>query len=229
MEVILADDTALTRRLLQATLEQRGHTITAVADGAEAWLAFERSAPPLVVLDWQMPGLDGVEVCRRIRASDASRDTFVLMVTARDSTDDLARALDAGADDYAMKPITPVHFAARIAIAERRIEQNAARWRAEESLARAQWLSGIGETALAIQHEVNNPLAALLTSASVILMDDSLPASLRLDHESINQQARRIADVVRRLASLEQPSSVEYIAGSRMIDLSGQQTERKNA
>ena len=85
MEVILADDTALTRRLLQATLEQRGHTITAVADGAEAWLAFERSAPPLVVLDWQMPGLDGVEVCRRIRASSASRDVFVLMVTSRDS------------------------------------------------------------------------------------------------------------------------------------------------
>lgn len=229
MEVILADDTALTRRLLQATLEQRGHTVIAVADGAQAWKAFELSPAPLVVLDWQMPELDGVEVCRRIRASDASRDTFVLMVTARDSTDDLARALDAGADDYAMKPITPVHFAARIAIAERRIGQNAARWRAEESLARAQWLSGIGETALAIQHEVNNPLAALLTSASVILMDDTLPPALRLDLESINQQARRIADVVRRLKGLEEPSSVEYIAGSRMIDLSGQQTEPKHA
>ena len=227
--MILADDTALTRRLLQATLEQRGHAVTALADGAEAWLAFERNPPPLVVLDWQMPGLDGVEICRRIRASGASRDTFVLMVTARDSTDDLARALDAGADDYAMKPITPVHFAARIAIAERRIEQNTARWRAEESLARAQWLSGIGETALAIQHEVNNPLAALITSASVILMDESLPQSLRLDLESINEQARRIADVVRRLKSLEEPSSVEYITGSRMIDLSSPHPERKGA
>ena len=222
MEVILADDTALTRRLLQATLEQRGHTVLAVANGAEAWRAFEQSRPPLIVLDWQMPELDGVEVCRRIRASSASRDVFVLMVTARDSSDDLARALDAGADDYVMKPITPVHFAARIAIAERRIEQNAARWRAEEALARAQWMSGIGETALAIQHEVNNPLAALLTSASVLLMDETMAPPLRRDLESISQQARRIADVVRRLQGLEEPSSVEYIAGARMLDLSGQ-------
>ena len=93
----------------------------------------------------------------------------------------------------------------------------------------AQWMAGSGETALAIQHEVNNPLAALLTSASVILMDNALPAALRLDLESINVQARRIADVVRRLKGLEEPSSVEYIAGSRMIDLSGQQAEPKHA
>lgn len=229
MDVILADDTALTRRLLQATLEQRGHTVAAVADGAEAWKAFEQKPPPLVVLDWQMPELDGVEVCRRVRASAAGRDVFVLMVTARDSTDDLAIALDAGADDYVMKPITPAHFGARIAIAERRIEQNAARWRAEEALARAQWLAGIGETALAIQHEVNNPLAALLTSASVIAMDEQVPAELRRDLESINQQARRIAEVVRRLARLDRPSSVEYIPGSRMIDLSGQPVPSDNA
>lgn len=226
MEVILADDTAVTRRLLQAALEQRGHAVLAVADGADAWRAFEQTRPPLLVLDWQMPGLDGVEVCRRIRASSASRAVFVLMVTSRDSSDDLARALDAGADDYVTKPITPVHFAARIAIAERRIEQNAARWRAEESLARAQWLSGIGETALAIQHEVNNPLAAMLTSASVLLLDETLAPSLRRDLESISQQARRISDVVRRLKSLEDPSTVEYIAGARMLDLSGQPPPR---
>ena len=85
----------------------------------------------MVILDWQMPGLDGLEVCRRLRAHPEGDITFVLGATARDRADDLTAVLDAGADDYMSKPVTPDNLQARLRIAERRIEVSRARRSAE--------------------------------------------------------------------------------------------------
>lgn len=220
MKVLVADDSVLIRRLVEAAVTDRGHEPIAVADGAEAWKAFEREHPPLVILDWQMPELDGLEVCRRIRTSEWARDTFVLVVTGRIEGDDVVNALDAGADDYLFKPFTPPSITARLAIAERRISANHARWAAEEALANAQWMAGIGQTALALQHEVNNPLAALLGNVQLMLMDDNLAPDVRELGEDMLAQARRVANVVKRLSQLEVPTTVEYLTGATMLDLS---------
>jgi DNA-binding response OmpR family regulator len=159
-------------------------------------------------------------VCRRIRAHEAGRETFVLVVTARDGRDDLAAVLDAGADEYVMKPSSPENLRARLQIAARRITQDRARRSAEAELARARWLAGIGETTIALEHEINNPLSALLGHAELLLMDDDLSGAQRDELQVIREQAARIADVVRRLARLKNPQSVEHLAGARMIDLS---------
>jgi len=220
MKVLVADDSATTRRVLEMAVESRGHELLTAGDGTAAWAAFAADHPPFVILDWQMPGIDGLEVCRRIRSSPFARDTFVLMVTGRSEGDDVSSALDAGADDYLFKPFTPPLIVARIAIAERRIAQNRARWAAEEALANARWMAGIGQTALAIQHEVNNPLAALLGNVQLMLMDDALSRDVRTLAEEMLEQARRVAAVVKRLSVLEAPRTVEYLAGAPMIDLS---------
>ena len=167
-----------------------------------------------------MPVLDGLEVCRRIRAHEAGRETFVLVVTARDGHDDLAAVLDAGADEYLMKPSSPENLRARLEIAARRIAQGDARRAAEAQLARARWLAGIGETTIALEHEINNPLSALLGHTELLLMDEGLSADQREQLQIVREQAGRIADVVRRLARLKNPQSVEYLAGARMLDLS---------
>ena len=221
MDVILADDSDVSRRMLAATLERCGHRVTAVVDGTAAWAAFEQSRPPMLILDWQMPGMDGLDVCRRVRAAPSGGDVFVLMVTGRDTPAHLADALAAGVDDYVTKPVVPLHLEARVRIAERRIEQTLARRSAEEALATAQWLAGIGQTALALQHEINNPLMALLTNAQLLAEDTAAPGSYREQAASILEQTRRIAAVVKRLRELKQPRSVEYIGTARMIDLSG--------
>ncbi|MGH7623531.1 MAG: response regulator, partial [Gemmatimonadaceae bacterium] len=205
MKVLIADDSELTRRVLEVAVESRGHELLSAVDGGAAWTVFEDVHPPLVILDWEMPGMDGLEVCRRIRSSPFARDTFVLMVTGRNEGDDVVSALDAGADDYLFKPFTPSLIVARLVIAERRIAQNAARWAAEEALASARWMAGIGQTALAIQHEVNNPLAALLGNVQLMLMDDDLTRDVRNLAEDMLKQARRVAAVVKRLSVLEQP------------------------
>src|SRR5688500_16872216 len=143
MDVVLADDSDVSRRMLAATLERCGHRVIAVADGEAAWAAFEQRRPPMLILDWQMPGIDGLEVCRRVRGAPGGADVFVLMVTGRDSATHLGDALAAGVDDYVTKPVVPLHLEARVRIAERRIEQALARRSAEEALATAQWLAGI--------------------------------------------------------------------------------------
>ena len=111
MHVVLADDSDVSRRMLAATLERCGHRVTAVHDGEAAWAAFEESRPPMLILDWQMPGLDGLEVCRRLRAGV---DVPILMLTARDTVPDRVAGLDAGADDYLVKPFAFDELLARV-------------------------------------------------------------------------------------------------------------------
>ena len=220
MNVLLADDDPTMRLLLTTMVERSGHLVTVAApDGQAAWEAYAATPVPLLILDWEMPKMDGLELCRRIRSSEYGDEAFILIITARDKIEDLAAALDAGADDYMSKPVTPDNLTARLRIAERRIEVNAARRTAETQLRKAQYLAGIGETSLALQHEINNPLAALLSNTSLIEAGMVSEAELQESLVTIAQMARRIADVVRKLRQLDNPTSVEYLGRARMIDI----------
>ena len=220
MRVLFADDDVIARTLMAAVLADLDHDVTVAQNGEEAWTLFQRDPAPLVVLDINMPGLDGLEVCRRIRRHEAGRKAFVLIVTARDEREDLASVLAAGADDYATKPTSPENLRARLEIAKLRIAQDQVRRTAEEELARSRWLAGIGETTIALEHEINNPLSALLGHAELLMMDNALSEDQQEQLRIIQEQAARIAQVVRRLAKLKNPQSVEYLAGARMLDLS---------
>jgi len=220
MKALVADDDATTCALLCAVLSELGHEAEAVSDGTTAWHRYQESRPPLVVLDIIMPELDGIEVCRRIRDADEKRETFILVLTGRDQPGDLAAVLDAGADDYVAKPASAEHLRARLVIAERRSAQDVARRKAEAELAIARWRAGIGETAIALQHEINNPLAALLGHAELLLMELNDRGEKNEQALIILEQAKRISEVVKRIARLRNPQSVEYVEGSRMLDLS---------
>jgi DNA-binding response OmpR family regulator len=219
MRVLLADDDIIARTLLTAVITDLGHEPVIADDGQRAWELFQSEPTPLAVLDINMPGLDGLTVCRLIRDHEAGRDSFVIVVTARDAREDLTAVLAAGADDYVTKPSSPENLRARLEIAQQRIIQNAARRTAEAELARARWLAGIGETTIALEHEINNPLSALLGNAELLLMEDGLTEEQEQQVRVIREQAARIADVVKRLARLKNPRSVEYLTGSNMLDL----------
>jgi DNA-binding response OmpR family regulator len=220
MRVIFAADEGV-RTLLNTVLEELGHEAADFEDGQQAQDAYQANPSPLVILDLAMPGLDGRELCRRVRAHEAGRATFILVVTAHDDPGGLKAVLDAGADDYIARPISPTHLRARIEIAERQVEQAGALRAAEEDLARARWLAGIGETALAMEREISGPLHTILDWSSRLLEDRSFSDDQRDQLRIISEQGVRLAGVIGRAVNLASPQSVEYLGGARMIDLSG--------
>jgi DNA-binding response OmpR family regulator len=217
--VLLADSDDAAREFIEHALRELGYGVTAVADGGDAWAAYQRERVPLVIIEVNVLGLGGLEVCRRVRAADPMRQTFVVMCTGHDARESLAAVLDAGADDYLAKPVTPEQLRARLAIAERRLADEAARRQAEAELARARWLAGIGEMTIALQHEINNPLSALISHAELALLDAADRGERNEQIETILQQAHRIAEIVRHIGALRNPMSVEYLPGTSMIDL----------
>jgi two-component system, OmpR family, response regulator MprA len=110
--ILVVDDDPPIRRMLDRTLAAEGYRIETAGDGGEALAAVERSAPDLVVLDVAMPGLDGLAVCRRIRGKGLA--TPVLLLTARDEVGERVAGLDAGADDYLVKPFATEELLARV-------------------------------------------------------------------------------------------------------------------
>lgn len=110
--ILIVDDDPPVRRMLARTIGAEGYVVGEAADGAQALVAVESSAPDLVVLDVAMPGLDGFEVCRQMRRRGV--DTPVILVTARDAVADRVAGLDAGADDYLAKPFDSGELLARI-------------------------------------------------------------------------------------------------------------------
>lgn len=219
MRILLADDDAPMRMLLAAVLEAHGHDVTAVEDGDQAWKAFADDPFPMVVLDWEMPKRDGLTICRALREHPQGEQVYVILVTGRSKADDLEQVLDAGADDYLPKPVTPSDVAARLRIAEKRMETAEARRAAEAELRKARYMAGIGELSLALQHEINNPLAALLTTTALITGGMLEPHEIPEAHRTIETQAQRIANVLKRLRDAKNPASVEYAHGQRMVDL----------
>jgi two-component system response regulator MprA len=110
--VLVTDDDAPIRRMLERTLRAEGYGVTAAPDGGAALAAVEVSVPDLLVLDVSMPGLDGLAVCRRLRAKGFAFP--ILLLTARDAVPDRVAGLDAGADDYLVKPFAAEELAARV-------------------------------------------------------------------------------------------------------------------
>jgi DNA-binding response OmpR family regulator len=220
MNVLFADDDPTARALLSAVLAELGHDTRIVEDGQHAWEAYVADPVPLVILDIRMPGMDGLEICRRIRERDTEQSTFVLIVTAHDGPGDLEAVLDAGADDYIAKPSSPKSLRARIEIAERRVRQAAELRAAESDLSRARWLAGIGETALAMEREISEPLETILERTHRLLGDESFNADQREQLGIIREQGIRLSGVIGRAVNLRSPQSIEYLGGARMIDLS---------
>lgn len=148
MRVLVADDDAVARRLLESALSKSGHQVLAAASGAEAWRILSGpEAPAVAVLDWMMPDLTGVEVCEKVRAGNQPAPPYLIVLTSRGGTGDVVQALQAGADDYITKPFEIEELRARISVGARIVSlqhQLSDRVRAlEDALAHVQQLQGL--------------------------------------------------------------------------------------
>ena len=115
MRILIADDNLVFQTVLRVMLSQWGYEVVVANDGDEAWRLLQSpTGPRLAILDWVMPGLDGLEVCRRVRAGNPSPYIYILMLTAKTSSEDLVTAMEAGADDYISKPLKSAELRARL-------------------------------------------------------------------------------------------------------------------
>jgi diguanylate cyclase (GGDEF)-like protein/PAS domain S-box-containing protein len=120
LRVIVADDSAVSREVLRRLLQTWGYDVTPAKDGAEAWaLLQEGDTPTIALLDWMMPGMEGVELCRRVRELNRRHYTYILLLTAKQETQHIIQGLGSGADDYICKPPNPAELEARLLVAGR--------------------------------------------------------------------------------------------------------------
>jgi CheY-like chemotaxis protein len=119
MDILVADDDSSGRFLLNSTLVELGHSVTEAANGFDAWEAWKRGHHQLVISDWMMPGIDGLEFCRKIRAEEASGFAYIILTTARAGKANYLDAIDSGVDDFLHKPFDRDRFIARVRVATR--------------------------------------------------------------------------------------------------------------
>jgi len=125
VRILIAEDDSTSRLLLTRVLEGWGYEVAVTSDGAAAWDALQaEGAPRLAILDWMMPGMDGVEVCRRVRARETLQPPYMILLTALGDKDSVVKGLESGADDYVGKPYDPDELRARLEVGRRMIELN---------------------------------------------------------------------------------------------------------
>jgi CheY-like chemotaxis protein len=146
--ILIAEDDVVSRTVLERTLRGWGHDVVVTRDGTQAWEALlADDAPSLAILDWMMPGLEGPEICRRLRALARPVPTYLILLTAKGQTDDVVAGLESGADDYVTKPFDRQELRSRLRVGERVLSlQNGLADRVrelEEALSQVKELKGL--------------------------------------------------------------------------------------
>ena len=212
MEVLIADDDLPTRRILEAALMKRGYEVRCHSDGGSALEELEKEDGPLLaILDWLMPGMDGVEVCRRLRQSERASPHYLILLTSLDGREDLIAGLDAGADDYMVKPFDNEELQARIRVGRRVVELQA-------GLAERDKLLGVVEMAGAVCHEMNQPLQVASMMSEHLLEGVSDPAGLKEGVLNLQRQVRRMGEITKRIMAVTRYNTMDYLGG-KVIDI----------
>jgi two-component system cell cycle sensor histidine kinase/response regulator CckA len=137
MKILVVEDHLESRNSLERLLQRRGHEVVGLGSAEEARQAIAKENFPFLIVDWMLPGKSGLELCQELRAQSHGDETFILLITARQNTEDLQQALAAGANDYLSKPLDPALLNVRLSVAERQVrelgERNQARAAEEES------------------------------------------------------------------------------------------------
>src|SRR5579871_4431665 len=185
MKVLIAEDEAVSRHLLQSYLRQWGHEVVAAADGAAAWRLFQEQELLLVLSDWEMPQMDGLELIRHIRQSVSGPFVYIILLTARSQKQDIIAGLEAGANDFVTKPFDRGELRVRVQAGERIIKleqtlaaQNKALREAQTALVQTEKLASLGQLAAGMAHEINNPVAYVTNNLAVLRRD--VPAALEV-------------------------------------------------
>jgi signal transduction histidine kinase len=168
MNILIADDDSVSRRLLQNYLQKWGYQVTAAQDGAEAWRLFEGGIFPMVITDWMMPEIDGSGLIRRIRASRRTGYVYAILLTAKTQKEDVVEGMEAGADDFLTKPFDRDELRVRLRAGERIIRLESHLRETQAALVQSEQLASLGRLAAGVAHEINNPISYVINNLATL-------------------------------------------------------------
>ncbi|NNJ72583.1 MAG: response regulator [Enterobacterales bacterium] len=219
--MLIAEDDATSRLLIQKTVEQWGFDPDTYHDGDSAWLAIsDDNSPKLLVFDWEMPGMSGLELCKRVRKLHNSESFYIVMLTSRSSTEDLVKALEAGANDYIVKPYLAEELKARLNVGRRMVDLEYARkesdrtnQRLQRQLLDANKMEALGQVTGSIAHDFNNILGIIMgyTSMSINRYRADIPTKMVGYLEASLEATERAKELVEKMLTFSHVSDADPV------------------
>lgn len=218
MKVLVAEDSHVTRRILVTLLQQWDYDVSEAEDGEVAWRLFCEQDFLLVLSDWNMPVVDGLELIRRIRASDTPY-CYSVLLTAKTEKGDLVTAMEAGADDFLVKPFDPEELRVRLREGERIIrlqqklrKQNQKLRETQAALVESEKMASLGQLAAGMAHEINNPIAFVTNNLAVLGREIEAIVELVAKYEQVREYATDAPEeLLEELSELKSDCDLQWI------------------
>ncbi|MEW4564887.1 response regulator [Bremerella sp. JC770] len=219
MRVLVAEDGMMMRRILVRALEGWKYEVTEVENGAQAWEAFQDEPFRMVLTDWVMPEVDGLDLIRRIRSAKLPFYVYIILLTAKSEKEDLVVGMEAGADDFLVKPVDHNELRVRLREGERIVrleqelaEQNRQLRETQAALVQSEKLASLGQMAAGMAHEINNPIALVANNLAVLKRDVSSALELLDLYRSIHEKIAQVdPQLAKQAAEMEEECDYQWI------------------
>ncbi|TYT73754.1 sensor histidine kinase [Desulfobotulus mexicanus] len=232
MDIIVAEDHPVSAKLLEKILIRAGHRVHLAADGEEAWDILQKKEARILLTDWMMPRLDGLRLCRRVRETPSTSYVYIILLTARDATEDLLSGFEAGADDYIAKPVNPDELMARIRVGLRHLSMEDRHEKTLRQLMNTEKMASLGHLAAGMAHEINNPLSFLASNIRTLGKYTKEVQTFFTEYQGLAKEIEvkdtKTEHILQRMHALEASAEIAYILEdlTALVGESGEGIER---
>ncbi len=211
-QILVVEDDPISRQLLKAALKKMGYQARIFGDSKKALEVIDNlKAPSLIILDWIMPHITGIDICRAVRQKKIPVHHYLILLSGKTGKQDIKEGLDAGADDYILKPFDPDELSARIGVGTRML-------RLQQAMIEQERLQGVLEMAATICHEINQPLMTLSGLSELLLMDAGEIPEMVDTATKMKAQVDRLGTITRKLMNITRYETTTYLKRN-MIDI----------
>ncbi len=241
MKILIAEDDYVSRLLVKKAVKNIGHEVVEAENGKIAWDKFLEHKPDMVISDWMMPEMDGIQLCKKIRESGKKTYSYVILLTAKDKMTDLVEVFEAGADDYIIKPFKPDELRSRIKTGERivtlegqhhdmqeelitknkTLDKTLADLKATQShILQSEKMASIGQLAAGVAHEINNPIGFVGSNLDAlhdyiqdldVLLDQYLGLVKSLNEKGFESLSDENKKQVKTIVEKQEEIEIDYI------------------
>ena len=210
--VLVVDDDQTSLKIITKLLDAAGHRVLTAKDGKEALTSLTDSLPDLIVSDWMMPEMSGLELCREVKSNDRTTAIYFILLTAKSETQNIVEGLDQGADEYLVKPFDHKELVARV--------RTGLRIRSlQKELVESERLAAAAQMAVTFAHKLNNLLQSIVGFAQLALNNPSDNETTMSALRQIEKAAQRMSMLIRQLQQIRSTPTRAYVGRTKMIDL----------